>query len=254
MTVYRRGFARWNDDEETFELVKEFAADVPLVPEGHPLLVREGNTDYLYFATPYPLVRTKATAEAYLDLSSYEAFTCLKPGSTLASPDIDRDESGKVRYAWKQNAPPVNPQEQARLVKQGLLKADEGWLQTRDAISGKPVLLHGGSVNWNEFRNRYVMVAVEIFGTSLLGEVWYAEADSPLGPWPKAIKIVTHDKYSFYNPKQHPQFDSEGGRLIYFEGTYTHTFSGNEHKTPRYDYNQVMYRLDLSQERLKIAR
>ena len=41
--------------------------------------------------------------------------------------------------------------------------------------------------------------------------------------------------------------------MIYFEGTYTHTFSGNEHRTPRYDYNQIMYRLDLADERLKPA-
>ena len=86
----------------------------------------------------------------------------------------------------------------------------------------------------------------------MLGEIWYAEADSPVGPWVYATKIVTHDKYSFYNPKHHPMFDQEGGRLIFFEGTYTHTFSGNEHRTPRYDYNQIMYRLDLADERLAL--
>ena len=40
-----------------------------------------------------------------------------------------------------------------------------------------------------------------------------------------ARKIVTHERYSFYNPKQHPFFDKEMGRIIYFEGTYAHTFS-----------------------------
>jgi hypothetical protein len=253
MTVYARGFAQWNDDEDIFQLVKEFPADAPIVSEGHPVIVREQGSDYMYFATPYPVVRTKATAEAYLDLKTYEAFTCLKPGSTLANPEIERDEAGRPRYAWKKNAPPLNPQEQAKLIKQGLLKAEDALLQTRDAVTGKPVLLHGGSVYWNAYRQRYVMIAVEIFGTSMLGEVWYAESSSLTGHWPKAVKIVTHDKYSFYNPKHHPQFDQEGGRLIYFEGTYTHTFSGNDHRTPRYDYNQIMYRLDLSHERLKPA-
>ena len=47
--------------------------------------------------------------------------------------------------------------------------------------------------------------------TSYLGEVWYAEGDSPLGPWVYAVKIVTHDHYSFYNPKQHPVFSQQGG-------------------------------------------
>ena len=96
------------------------------------------------------------------------------------------------------------------------------------------------------------MIAVEMKGSSFLGEVWYAEADTPLGPWVYARKIVTHDEYSFYNPKHHPMFDQEGGRVIYFEGTYTTTFSGNKDPTPRYDYNQVMYQLDLSDERLTL--
>jgi hypothetical protein len=64
--------------------------------------------------------------------------------------------------------------------------------------------------------------------------------------------VVTHDNYSFYNPRHHPHFDEDGGRRIYFEGTYTHTFSGNHEATPRYDYNQVMYRLDLADERLAL--
>ena len=91
-------------------------------------------------------------------------------------------------------------------------------------------------------------------GTSFLGEVWYAEANTPTGPWADAVKVVTHERYSFYNPKQHPMFDQKGGQVIYFEGTYTHTFSGNPEATPRYDYNQVMYRLDLAGPRLALPR
>ena len=78
------------------------------------------------------------------------------------------------------------------------------------------------------------MITVQSGGTSFLGEVWYAEADTPVGPWVYAVKVVTHDRYSFYNPKQHPMFDKDKGRFIYFEGTYTHIFSGNPQTTPRY--------------------
>jgi hypothetical protein len=88
--------------------------------------------------------------------------------------------------------------------------------------------------------------------SSYLGELWFAEADTPVGPWVYARKVVTHDKYTFYNPTQHPFFDQDGGRLIYFEGTYTSTYSGNEDKTPRYDYNQMMYRLALDDPRLAL--
>jgi hypothetical protein len=83
-----------------------------------------------------------------------------------------------------------------------------------------------------------------------LGEVWFSEAPTPEGPWENAIKVVTHhndsENYTFYNPKQHPYFSEDGGRFIYFEGTYSQTFSGNPTATPLYDYNQMMYRLDLS--------
>ncbi len=94
------------------------------------------------------------------------------------------------------------------------------------------------------------MIFVQAGGSSsYLGEVWYAESEKIEGPWQNAKKIVTHEKYTFYNPVHHPFFDD--GRFIYFEGTYANTFSGNENQTPRYDYNQMMYRLDLSDARLR---
>jgi hypothetical protein len=84
------------------------------------------------------------------------------------------------------------------------------------------------------------------------GEIWFAEGDTPVGPWVYARRVVSHDDYNFYNPTQHPFFDQEGGRLIYFEGTYTAAFSAAKAKTPRYDYNQAMYRLDLADARLAL--
>jgi len=40
------------------------------------------------------------------------------------------------------------------------------------------------------------------------------------------------------------------GRLVYFEGTYTESYSGNPVITPRYNYNQIMYRMALDDPRL----
>lgn len=45
----------------------------------------------------------------------------------------------------------------------------------------------------------------------------------------------------------------ENGRFLYFEGTYTKMFSGVKVATPRYDYNQIMYGLDLADQRLQSA-
>jgi hypothetical protein len=158
-----------------------------------------------------------------------------------------------LHYSWKTNTPLLRQDQQTKLIVSHRIKPEEALLNLRDIDTGKVVVAHGGSVYWNEYRHRWVMVCVESYGgTSFLGEVWFAEADTPLGPWMYGRKIVTHDKYSFYNPKQHPMFDKDGGRIIFFEGTYTTTFSGNPDPTPRYDYNQMMYQLDLSDTRLAL--
>lgn len=254
LEAYERGLLRYNDEKSVFEPIARFAPDVPLYPQGHPFhrieVKGDSNPEYVYFADPFPLVRVRATPADYSDLSRYEAFTCLKSGSRLARPEIDRDPEGRVRYAWRKDAPPVDGPEQEQLEKKGLLKPAESLLQLRDVESGQRVVGHRGSIDWNPYRKRWVMITVELGGTSHLGEVWYAEADQPLGPWVYARKILTHPNYSFYNPKQHPYFHQDGGRLLYFEGTYTNSFSGNPEPTPRYEYNQIMHRLDLADTRL----
>jgi hypothetical protein len=126
-------------------------------------------------------------------------------------------------------------------------------VKLRDVASGKPVRPHHGHVDWNEARKKWVSIFTESGGaTSYLGEIWYAEAASPEGPWERAVQLLTHDKYSFYNPLQHPYFADD--RYLYFEGTYVTTFSGNEHPTPLYDYNQIMYRVDLHDTRMNALR
>ena len=88
---------------------------------------------------------------------------------------------------------------------------------------------------------------------SFLGELWYAEADSPTGPWGPAVKVVSHNNYTFYNPRLHPEFTPADSPILLFEGTYTETFADRPFPTPRYDYNQIMYRLDLDDPRLAPA-
>jgi hypothetical protein len=250
LDVYARGLVEFNDKQERFEKVADFPLDSPAYPQGHTFSRGDKCQDYIYFGNPYPLIRVPARVEDVRRPASYEAFTCLKQGSRLDRPRLDRAADGQLRYGWKHNTPPVGPSDQPKLIKRGLLKPGEALLALQDADTGKPVVTSSGSVFWNAYRQRWVLIAVQLFGTSVLGEVWYAEADTPLGPWAYARKVASHDHYSFYNPKQHPYFDQAGGRLIYFEGTYSHTFSGNPEATPRYDYNQLMYRLDLADPRL----
>jgi hypothetical protein len=97
-------------------------------------------------------------------------------------------------------------------------------------------------------------LAGQIGGTSQFGEVWYAEVDAPTGPFTKAIKVVSHDKQTFSNVRHHVFYDRDGGRTIHFEGTYTNEFPVNPYQTPRYNYNQVLHRLDLDALAVRAAR
>lgn len=251
--MYEQGIAQYNDERDIFEPVCRFPLDAPVHPRGQPLRVEEGDGFFWYFATPFPLVRCRDDYEALLDVTQYEAFTCLEAGAKYdaEAPRLARDAEGRLVYGWKRNTAPLFQKEQNELIEKGFLQPAEGLLRLRDVETDKPVLAHSGTVRWNEYRDCWVLIAQESFGTSLCGEVWYAEAQSLAGPWGKARKIITHDDYSFYNVAQHPFFDQDGGRLIYLEGTYTMAFSGTKVPTPRYDYNQIMYRLDLRDERLR---
>jgi hypothetical protein len=241
IAVHARGLVVFDDAKREFVHHAEVPLDTPILPTGHTF-THEG---YLYFGNPFPLVRVPATEAAFTDLTQYEAFTCLKPGSTVAKPEIDRDENGRARYEWRKNARPLIPEDEAKLIQAKSLAADKARVQLKDA-KGEALVMHRGSVNWNAYRKKWVMIANQIGGKeSFLGEVWYAEADAPTGPWGTATKVVTHDRKDFYNPVHHPRFDRDGGRVIFFEGTYTNTFSGNPDQTPRYEYNQILYRLDL---------
>jgi hypothetical protein len=250
---YEQGLALFNDSTDTFEPFVRFKLNSPLFPDGHAFRATVNGLEYIYFDfnTPY-LTRVLADWNHIKNLSDYEGYTCLKEGSQFDSPDIkiDRTNNDKLIYQWKKNTEPLNADKEKVLLKNGKLKSGETILNLCDFLTGKPVVSKSGSVFWNAFRCKWVMVFEQVNGTSILGEVWYAEGDTPTGPWVYARKIVTHDNYTFYNVGQHPLFDQDNGRIIYFEGTYTDTFSGNRVITPRYNYNQMMYRLNLDDSRL----
>lgn len=259
--VLENGFVVYNDQKDVFEEVRSVPIDPPLYPVGYPTTIKKDGTNFIYFTAPYPDLRVQADWASYLDLAAYEGYTCLKPGTRFAGKNdtqLDRDDQGKLVWAWKRATPPLGAKEQQDLIKAGRMKLDESPFRLRDAAGGKPVLLNNCSCFWNDYRKRYVMIASEVLGATVLGEVWYSEAAEPEGPWVYARKIITHankagDAHDFYNPTQHPFFDQNGGRVIYLEGSYVNTFSGNPHPTPYYEYNQIMYRLDLSDPRLKLA-
>ena len=252
------GLAIWDDQKEIFVKAVEFDMKRQWQCLGaRPIVLKDGRQEYCVFPHPFPLVRVRRDLVAIKDQDSYQAFTPLAPGTRYekAASKLERDQAGHLVWGWKAATDPLDQAQEKELIAAGLMNPDEARYQIKDVDTGLPITVHGGTLAWNDFRHKWIIIALQIFGSSsVLGEVYFAEADVPAGPWLWARKIVTHDRYSFYNVAHHPFFDQQGGRIIYFEGTYTAMFSRTEDPTPRYDYNQVMYRLDLADARLaKIA-
>ena len=252
-TNVEQGLALFNDTTETFQRFQSYSLTAPITPQGHAFNRTVGGQEYIYFNQTYPNVRVKATWNDVTHIGNWEAYTPLKENTRYNStnPPLDRDAQGNLIFGWKKNADPLSYEMLQDLVQRGFATRDQLPFRLKDAATGQPVQMHRSSVYWNEFRQSWVMIGVQSFGTSFLGEVWFSEAPTPEGPWENAVKVATHNRgstgdYTFYNPTSHPFFDQQNGRFIYFEGTYAETFSGNSNPTPLYDYNQVMYRLDLS--------
>jgi len=239
------GLVIFNDEKKVFERIARFDAHGPHT-SAHPFRVRVGGEDYYYL---FPTLRVRANLKHLADLNAYENFSCLAAGVPFdkSAPKLDRQADGRLNYGWKGNIAPTQPDLQQILLGGGSIRPQENWFWLHDMERGTPIKSSpiGGSVCWNEYRQRWVTIA-----SGKPGEIWFAEADTPVGPWVYARKVVSHDRYNFYNPAQHPFFDQDRGRVVYFEGTYTASFSDAPMPTPRYNYNQMMYRLDLSDPRL----
>jgi hypothetical protein len=111
----------------------------------------------------------------------------------------------------------------------------------------REITAHRGSISWNAFRRKWIAVFTHHGGKpSAFGEIWYAEADSPFGPWRDAVKVITHDNYTFYNPRIQTDLFPADAPFILIEGTYTTEFADHARPTPRYNYNQILYRLDFA--------
>ncbi|HEY0866958.1 MAG TPA: hypothetical protein VGE01_06260 [Fimbriimonas sp.] len=239
---HEHGIVKWSEAKREFEIVRE----IPLSQdwqhlEGHVTRFLDDALAFNAGGFCFPGVRVRADEASHLRPEAYEAFTCLN-----ADGSVRNSANGRPEYRWQSELPPIQPADEMRLVKEGKLAKSEARYLPVDA-QGTIIVPHGGSVDWNDWRKKWIAIFTRFEGKdSLLGEIYYSEADHPTGPWTRAAKVATHDRYTFYNPVRHAFLDTDGGRVIYFEGTYTHEFSGNPSATPRYNYNQILYRLDLA--------
>lgn len=236
-SIAETGMVRFNDASQRFERVlTDFATRKDFDrPSSHAFEVRHGDKRYAYYENR---LRIPAHAEDFLDPSHYERFTPYAAGATQPA----LNAAGKPDYAWR--AAGLNAtRERLQGNDIGAEYALDGHLQKAD--DGKPLELVGITTGYSAYRGRFLLAGQEKFGSSsALGEIWQAEADTPLGPWLYATKIISHNDYTFYNTLYHPELAR--GSFVFLEGTYTATYSGAKELTPRYNYNQLLYRVDLA--------
>ena len=240
LSLSRRGLLRF---DPTSKLFVDSGIVYPLsnfvAPSGQAMIVRHAEQSYVYYGSP---LRVPASAESMLDPKTYEVFSAL-PANGGQVPEQAAD--GSLIYGFKQGALATTAS-LAHAAGAGDDQVLDGHLT--DITTGTTFQSTGGPAQYfNEYRARFVRLVEQVSGTtSFLGELWYLEGDTPMGPWVYARKVVSHDAYSFSGPSLQPFFEQDGGRFVFFEGNYTSTLAGNNVvNTPRYNHNQLTYRLDL---------
>ncbi|KAF3769470.1 hypothetical protein M406DRAFT_324979 [Cryphonectria parasitica EP155] len=253
MECIEEGLVLWDEQKQVFERLKKFdKCNNPLAPSGHTIYVRENGIRYAFYGKN---VRVRADLASASDPSQYEAFTCLTPNGQRAN----RGRDGAPIWSWVKGGRPVNFETADGLVNAGIIRREESPYRLRDVETGQPLLPAQVGIAWNPYLKLWVNIIQQKFGDTTAGEIWFSTAKSPVGPWEQSRKVATHhmarDMYSnnhndLYNPVQHYELMRAGGRFIYFSGTLVNTFSGNPWWTPYYNYNNIMYRLDLKDTRL----
>ena len=131
LEVYERGLAssirKRNASRRlpSFPQRRRFAGEFP---DGHPFLHEDRGVEYIYYASPYPLVRVPAEPEHLKKAGSWEAFTCLKQGTRASQPQFDHGADGTLRYSWKTDTPLLRQDQQTKLIVARRIKPEEALL------------------------------------------------------------------------------------------------------------------------------
>lgn len=254
MSCIEEGLVLWNDTAQILERLEVFQKKDSLAPSGHAIYVYDHGTRYVYYGKN---VRVKADFSSVTDPLQYEAFTCL----TLDGQRSKRSANGSLIWSWVKGGKPVHFDNADNLIRAGIMQPNESPYRLVDVDTKQPVVAAQVGIAWNPYLGLWVNIIQQKMGATTAGEIWFSTANAPEGPWQHCRKVATHhmsrDSYTcnhndFYNPVQHYELMREGGRIVYFSGTLVNTFSGNQWWTPLYNYNNIMYRLDLKDARLQL--
>ncbi|MES2741870.1 MAG: hypothetical protein V4754_13090 [Pseudomonadota bacterium] len=248
MAALKNGLILFDDTAQVFKpVIDNYPLDGDNYPSGGQAFKFDTPTrQYAFFKGGK--LRIPATAEAMLDRATYELFT---PFLDANNTQLDR-VGDALRYAWRKGGSGLS-KIGAAITAAGLATDQSLDGHMRSVADAGAIGMSSVSLSWNAYRGRFVMIGQHKFGSpSTFGEIWYAEGDTPMGPWVDARKIVSHNNYTFYNPYTHPYLSPDNGKTVYFEATYTSAFSTAPAITPLYNYNQMMYRLNLDDAQLTL--
>jgi hypothetical protein len=190
-TNVEQGLALFNDSTETLQRFQTYSLTAPITPQGHSIKHTINGQEYIYFSLTYPNVRVKADWNNVTHIGNWEAYTPLRENTrySSANPPLDLDAHGNPIFGWKKNTDPLSYEMLHDLVQNGHMTRDELPFRLKDSTTGTPIRLHRSSVHWNDFRQSWIMIGVESWGASFLGETWFSEAPTPEGPWVNAVKV-----------------------------------------------------------------
>jgi hypothetical protein len=184
--LLERGLVVFNDATQSFEpLVRPGLDFQPYSEAGHPFRVDVDGRKYYYFPSPFPLavrMRVRAEWDDVIDANRYEVLTALKPKRSPVprAPRLDLGES-EMPYRWIRFDELIGGDASSKASVIKALKEETKDVHLHDIESGKEISPHNGTVYFNAYRQRWVAIFVQQFGeSSFLGEVWYAEADTPV--------------------------------------------------------------------------
>lgn len=230
--LLEHGIAEFNSEGHVFEPVTQLGEEFDWqCPRGHAVQVK----DHFYFGSPFCVTRVPTAYDDILDPSKYEALAWSEEGGAIV---------------WQGQAAPLKPADEDKLVAESVLPSEAARLRLRQAGGGPPLSPTAGSVTWNPYRKRWIMIASDGGDApTQSGKVWYAEATDADGPWAGAICVLDEAPLSL-SDALHPVFlDQEEGRIIHFECTVSADPKGAS-ALPRYERNRMLYRLDLGDARL----
>lgn len=161
------GILAFNDNIKEFEQVVQFPSkDDWRHPGSKATYYEENGVGYWLFTEHrMPNLRVSASYDAIIDYTQYESFTALTPGTTYngAQTSLERDANGQLVWGWKKNTPPLKQDQEKELIRLGVIQAaDLHYYQLKDADTGEEVQISSSAVEWNDYRQRYVMIGQQL--------------------------------------------------------------------------------------------